>query len=80
MQGYELPGLQSLDAKRNQAFERVERVTRECYPSNRALPLDHILLRLEQMSAGVWPDRNGAPLLDYMGVADNMIKVCTTHF
>ncbi|KAL0048046.1 hypothetical protein WJX82_006459 [Trebouxia sp. C0006] len=75
-QGYELPGLQSLDAKRNEAFARVQRVTSSCYPSKTALPLDHILLRLEQMSSGVWPHRNVTPLEDHGGVADNMVKAC----
>ena len=78
MQGYELPGLQSLDAKRNEAFARVQRVTSSCYPSDTALPLDHVLLRLEQLSSGVWPHRNGMPLEDHGGVADNMVKVCRT--
>lgn len=78
LQGYELPGLQSLDAKRNEAFARVQRVTSSCYPSDTALPLDHILLRLEQISSGVWPHKNGTPLEDHGGVADNMVKVCRT--
>lgn len=76
LQGYELPGLQSLDAKRNEAFARVQRVTSSCYPSDTALPLDHVLLRLEQMSSGVWPHRHGTPLEDHGGVADNVVKVC----
>ncbi|DBA89731.1 TPA: hypothetical protein ACH3X2_004613 [Trebouxia sp. C0005] len=75
-QGYELPGLQSLDAKRNEAFARVQRVTSSCYPSDTALPLDHVLLRLEQMSSGVWPHRHGTPLEDHGGVADNVVKAC----
>lgn len=78
LQGYELPGLQSLDAKRNEAFARVQRMTSSCYPSDTALPLDHVLLRLEQISSGVWPHKNGMPLEDHGGVADNMVKVCRT--
>lgn len=78
LQGYELPGLQSIDAKRNEAFARVQRVTSSCYPSETALPLDHVLLRVEQMSSGVWPHRSGMPLEDHGGVADNVVKVCRT--
>ncbi|DBA94363.1 TPA: hypothetical protein ACH3X1_001969 [Trebouxia sp. C0004] len=75
-QGYELPGLQCLEAKRNEAFGRVQRVTSSCYPSDTALPLDHLLLRLEQISSGIWPHKNGTPLEDHGGVADNMVKAC----
>jgi len=74
-QGCELPGLQSLEVRRNEAFGRVQRVTSDCYPSDRALPLDHIQLRLEQISAGIWPHRDSEPLTDFRGVADNMVKV-----
>ena len=45
-----------------------------CYPSETALPLDHIVLRLEQLSAGEWPAKQ-KPLDDYRCVADAMIKV-----
>ena len=47
-----------------------------CYPSETALPLDHIVLRLEQLSAGEWPSRQ-KPLEDYQCVADAMVKVCS---
>ena len=78
MQGCELPGLQSLDARRNEAFGRVQRVAGNCYPSDRAMPLDHILLRLEQISAGLWPHKDSTALEDHGGVADSMVKVCAT--
>lgn len=45
-----------------------------CYPSETALPLDHIVLRLEQLSAGEWPTQQ-KPLDDYRCVADAMVKV-----
>ena len=75
LQGYDLPGLQSQDAKCDQVFQRVQNVAENCYPSETALPLDHIVLRLEQMAAGQWPARQ-SPLDDYRCVPDAMVKVC----
>lgn len=71
-----MPGLQSQDAKRGQVFQRVQNLAEVCYPSETALPLDHIVLRLEQLSAGEWPTRQ-KPLDDYRCVADALVKVCS---
>lgn len=75
LQGYDLPGLQSQEAKCEQVFQRVKNIADSCYPSETALPLDHIVSRLEQMSAGAWPVRQ-SPLDDHTCVADAMVQVC----
>ena len=78
LQGYDLPGLQTLSARCNQAFERVNRVTAQCYPSSTALPLDHVAARLEQMAAGVWPHQDKSPLTNHTAVADALVQVAPT--
>ena len=75
MQGYDMPGLQSLAAKCQEVFERVGRVTDRVFPSTTALPLDHLALRLEQMAAGIWPQPDSSPLTDAGKVSDALVQV-----
>lgn len=77
LQGYDSPGLQSLHAKREEVFTRLHQVAARVYPSQTALPLDHIALRLEQMSAGMWPQTDNSPLTDSRAVPEALVKVCT---
>ena len=55
----------------------MQAVAESCYPSDTALPLDHIVARLEQMVAGEWPARH-SPIDNFGLVADAMVKVCTS--
>ena len=45
LQAYDIPGLQSLQAKREEVLQQMQQVTSRVYPSQSALPLDHIALR-----------------------------------
>ena len=79
LQGYDVPGLQSLSARCQEVCERVWRVADRAYPSTTALPLDHVALRLEQISAGLWPQHDDQPLTDAGKVSSALVQVCLRH-